>query len=47
MTFPFPTSGLTPSAVNRYVNGNRVPSIEVAERICAALGEMIVKVFDE
>lgn len=31
-------SGLTPSAVNRYVNGNRVPSIEVTERICAALG---------
>lgn len=30
-------SGLTPSAINRYVNGNRVPSIEVAERICAAL----------
>lgn len=31
-------SGLTPSAVNRYVNGNRVPSIEVTERICVALG---------
>lgn len=31
-------SGLTPSAINRYVNGNRVPSIEVTERICAALG---------
>ena len=31
-------SGLTPSAINRYVNGNRVPSIEVAGRICAALG---------
>lgn len=31
-------SGLTSSAVNRYVNGSRVPSIEVAERICAALG---------
>ena len=31
-------SGLSPSAVNRYVNGNRVPSIEVTERICAALG---------
>lgn len=31
-------SGLTPSTVNRYVNGGRVPSIEVAERICAALG---------
>lgn len=24
--------GLTPSAVNRYVNGNRVPSIEVTLR---------------
>lgn len=31
-------SGLTPSTINRYVNGNRVPSIEVAERISDALG---------
>ena len=30
--------GAHPSAVNRYVTGNRVPSIEVTERICAALG---------
>lgn len=31
-------SGLTPAAINRYVNGSRVPSIESATRISAALG---------
>ncbi len=31
-------SGLSPAAISRYVNGNRLSSIEVTERICAALG---------